>query len=284
MSIFEKIAAVLLSFLIALSSFVAILSLVLSKTVCDPDFMIKVLSKNHYYDSIFEEYCESVESLAIPAGIDEGVFSGVVKKQEFCEYINKILRAAYDDQSGYAGDVFDYDGVYGRFYASMTEFAEGKGISITDELTEGLDNVSTLCASTCRTYCTLPFIDTIGGYATEFDRYFSLSAILAAVFTLFLIVLLCISKKWRGIALLLAAIAAMTDGLMLTAAPAVILISGKIRYLQIELKSLYLFAVGYTEELLSSILISGVVLIVFAVILFVLSSVLGKRSRRIKEQ
>ena len=111
MNIVEKIAAALLSFLIALASFVAILSLVFSKTVCDPAFMEDVLSKNHYYDSIFEEYCESVESLAIPAGIDEGVFSGVVKKQEFCEYINKILYAAYNDQTGYAGDVFNYDGV-----------------------------------------------------------------------------------------------------------------------------------------------------------------------------
>lgn len=284
MNIVEKIAAALLSFLIALASFVAILSLVFSKTVCDPAFMEDVLSKNHYYDSIFEEYCESVESLAIPAGIDEGVFSGVVKKQEFCEYINKILYAAYNDQTGYAGDVFNYDGVYSRFYSSMTEFAEGKGIAVTDELTEGLDNVATLCASTCRTYCTLPFIDTIGGYATEFSRYFNLSAVLASVFALFLIILLCISKKWRSIALLLASIAAMTDGLMLTAAPAAILISGKIRYLQIELKSLYLFAVGYSEELLLRILISGLVLIAFAAALFVIYNVVLYKHRGIKTQ
>ena len=282
MNIVEKIAAALLSFLIALASFVAILSLVFSKTVCDPAFMKDVLSKNHYYDSIFEEYCESVESLAIPAGIDEGVFSGVVKKQEFCEYINKILYAAYNDQTGYAGDVFDYAGVYDRFYTSMTEFAEGKGIAVTDELTEGLDNVATLCASTCRTYCTLPFIDTIGSYAAEFSRYFNLSAVLASVFALFLIILLCISKKWRSVALLLASIAAMTDGLMLTAAPAAILISGKIRYLQIELKSLYLFAVGYSEELLLRILISGLVLIALAAVLFVIYNVVLYKHRGIK--
>ena len=76
----------------------------------------------------------------------------------------------------------------------------------------------------------------------------------------------------------------MTDGLMLTAAPAAILISGKIRYLQIELKSLYLFAVGYSEELLLRILISGLVLIAFAAALFVIYNVVLYKHRGIKTQ
>ena len=84
--------------------------------------------------------------------------------------------------------------------------------------------------------------------------------------------------------MLLASIAAMTDGLMLTAAPAAILISGKIRYLQIELKSLYLFAVGYSEELLLRILISGLVLIALAVALFVIYNVVLYKHRGIKTQ
>lgn len=276
MTISEKIAAVLLSFLIALSSFVAILSFALSRTVCDPNFMVKVLTKHHYYDSIFEEYCDSVESLAIPAGIDEGVFSGVVKKQEFCDSINKILFSAYSDQASYAGDAFDYEVIYNRFYSAMTEFAENKGIDVNDELAEGLDNVSTLCASTCRTYCTLPFIDTIGGYASEYSKYFSLASLLATVFSVFLIVILCISKKWRRISLLLASISAMTDGLMLAIAPAVILVSGKIKHLQINLKSLYLFAVGYSEDLLQSIFISGIILIVVSIVLFVIYNLIKK--------
>lgn len=277
MTISEKIAAVLLSFLIALSSFVAILSFALSRTVCNPDFMVKVLSKHRYYDSIFEEYCDSVESLAIPAGIDEGIFSGVVKKQEFCDNINKILYSAYKNESSYAGDSFDYEGIYNRFYSAMTEFAENKGIAVTDELTEGLDNVSTLCASTCRTYCTLPFIDTIGGYASEYSKYFSLASLLAAVFSVFLIVILCISKKWRRISLFLASISAMTDGLMLALAPAALLTSGKIKYLQINLKSLYLFAVGYSEDLLQIIFISGIILIALSIILFIVYIFMKKR-------
>lgn len=281
MSKIDKIAVTVLSFLISLFGFAALITGVLSNTVASPKFMIKVLENRHYYDTIYSEYCDSVESLAIPAGVDESVFSSVVTKSEFKEGINKIIISAYSNSDAYAGDSFDSDSVYNKFYNTMTEFfTTVKGVEITDEMTDSLHNVASLCASTCEVYITLPFIDVIGRYATEFNSYFELGTIICAVFATFLIVMLCITKKWREICPYCISIALISSGLMLITAPLITLLSGKIRYIQIELKSLYTFAVGYIEYMLYELIAVGAALIILAVLIIILTDYLKKKVKK----
>lgn len=284
MSVIEKIAATVLSFLISLFCFMAVICLIFSQTFSNPSFMTDTLEKRNYYDTIYSEYCESVESLAIPAGIDEGVFSSVVQKEEFVENINHIVYAAYNDSDAYAGSAFDYEYVYGRFYDCMVEMAKDKEFEITDEITEGIDNVAGLCASTCRSHVTLPFIDTLGSYATEFGKYLQIGGIVCGVVSAFLIAFVFLLRSWRKAAIFILSSAFIADGIMLITAPVAVLASGKIRYLQIEIKSLYLFAVGYVERMLNVALAVGITVLVIGIILAVVSVILKlKRKEDLSE-
>lgn len=269
MSIIDKIAAVFLSFLISLFGAVAAICAIMSNTMSDPDFMIKVLEKRHYYDSIFIEYCDSVESLALPAGMEDGVFSSLVTKEEFVNDINSVIKSAYGNSSGYAGAAIDYDTIYTRFYSAMSDFAVSEGYDIYEDLAEGIDNVAGLCASTYEVYVTVPFIDTIGSYASEFDNYFKIAAIVSAIFLIFFILLIARTKKWRDICGKLITISVITVGLLLSLAPLAILLSGKVRYLNITTRSLYAFAVGYCEHILYTFLYCGIGLILLTVVVYV---------------
>lgn len=277
MSVIEKIAAAVLSFLISLFCFMAVICLIFSQTFSNPSFMTDTLEDRNYYDTIYSEYCESVESLAIPAGIDEGVFSSVVPKEEFIENINHIIYAAYNESDAYAGSVFDYERVYGQFYDCMVEFAKAKDFEITDEITEGIENVASLCASTCQSHVTLPFIDTLGSYASEFGKYLQIGGIVCGVILVFLIAVVFLSRTWKKVATLILSSAFIADGLMLIAAPAAVLASGKIRYLQIEIKSLYLFAVGYVERMLNIIIAVGIAVLIVGIIMAVVSVILKSK-------
>ncbi len=278
MKIIDRIAVIILSFLIALFGFIGIISGILSTTISNPKFMINVLENRHYYDSIYNEYCDDVEGIAMPAGVAEGVFSAVVSKSEFKDTINRIINAAYSKNNTYSGNVFDRETTYNKFYSSMTDyFTNVKGVTITEEMTDSLDNVASLCASTCGVYVTLPFIDTIGKYSTELNEYFRLGCIISAVAVAFLIFILFITEKWRNQSPYLLGMALLTDGFMIILAPLALLISGKVKYIQIEVESLYRFAIGYIEHLLYTLLTVGIVLIIIAVVIAGISYFLNKK-------
>lgn len=279
MKIINKISAVILSFLMALFLFISALSLILSRTFSNSNFMIDVLEKRSYYDNIFLEYTDTVEHLAIPAGVPEGKFSSVISKAEFKADINAVILSAYSESDGYAGEVIDYDTVYQKFYTCLTEVAVDNGFEINDELIPGLENVATLCAECYQTYVTVPFIDTIGSYALEFDRYFQLASIICGVFFLFFLIFLLISKVYKSISLSVLAITCNTVGFMMSIAPAVVFFSGKIRHINISVKSLYGFAVGYSESLLLTILICGIVFLALGIIFLVTKFLLDKRRK-----
>jgi ABC-type multidrug transport system fused ATPase/permease subunit len=268
----------MLSFLIALFGFIGIISGILSTTISNPKFMINVLENRHYYDSIYSEYCDDIESIAMPAGVAEGVFSAVISKSEFKDTINNIIKSAYSTDNSYSGNVFDKETAYNKFYSSMTDyFTNVKGMTITEEMTDSLDNVASLCASTCGVYATLPFIDTIGKYCTELNKYFKISCIVSAVAVAFLIFILFITKSWRKESPYLLGMALLTDGFMIVLAPFALLISGKVKYVQIEVESLYKFAIGYIEHLLYTLLTVGIVLIIIAVVIAGISYFLNKK-------
>lgn len=264
MSLFDKIATYLLSFLIALFGFIVLVSAVLSRTVSNPEFMVNLLENKNYYDAIFIEYCDEVEALAIPSGVPEGKFSSLVSKEQLKTDINNIIYAAYNDE-GYAGDVFEYDEVYSKFYNCMLEVAAQNGLEADDELIVGIDNVAGVCASTYQVHIVLPFIDTLGSYATEYNTYFVKIIIAASVCFVLLFLLLIFVKKWRSVSKKIVSIALISDGFMLMIIPIIVLLSRKIRYIQIDTKSLYLFAVGYAEHLLYTLLVVGIVVLLLGV-------------------
>lgn len=278
----NKITAVILAVLIALFAFISAISLILGNTCSDPEFMLGVLDTHEYYDHIFSEYSESIEDLAVPSGVPEGRFTAVVSKDDLIRDIKATVKAAYSESDDYAGAAVDLDAVYDKFYTCLTEVAIESGFKINDDLIPALENVASLCADTYSTYVTLPFIDTIGSYAVEFNRYFSIAAIAGGAFFLFFAALLLVSKAWREKAVAILAVAFNTVGFMLTLAPAVLLGSGKIQCLNIAVRSLYNFAVGYSTTLIYCILYCGIGFLAVGCLLTVLSFILKRKANSVR--
>ena len=144
----------------------------------------------------------------------------------------------------------------------MLNTANNAGATVDDELLLGIDNVSTLLANSAQQFTDIPFIDTIGKYGLEISNYleyFILGTVLT--FILFLALLL-LTKKWRFQWLSIISLALRSSGAMLIVAPLVVLISNVIKYLNVDVKSLYLFAVGYAETIVSILLIIGIILFI----------------------
>ena len=258
MTFSEKTAAAVLSLLITLFTFITVISLLFGNTFSDPDFMIGVLEKHDYYDHIFDEYSEALEDLAVPSGVPAGRFTAVVTKAELSAAVNATVRSAYSVDVSYAGEAVNSETVYYRFYDCHCEVAIESGYKINDDLIPALQNVAELCTETYKTYATLPFIDTIGSYAVEFDRIFKIAEISCTAFLVFFLFLLFVRKALRKNAAAVFALSFNTVGFMLSIAPIAVLASGKIKYLNISIRSLYNFAVGYSSSVLYLILNCGI--------------------------
>lgn len=262
MSIIDRISAVLLSFLLALFISITCVGSVVRLTFCSPSFMVNVLDNQNYYDVIYDEYCEAIEQLAIPAAVPEGEFSKVISKEEFKTYIKDIIYSAYDGSLQYAGNIFPYEEIHGRFYNTMINAANNSGVLVDDELKVGIDHVSTLLANSTQQYTDIPFIDTIGKYGFEISGYIEYAIFASLAILVLFLVLLFLTKKWRSEWVYIISLALRSSGSMLILAPLVVLISNVIKYLNVDVKSLYLFAVGYTETIVWIFLILGLILLI----------------------
>ncbi len=263
----DKIALSILSLFLAVFVFVTSVSLIISTTFCSPKFMIKVLENKDYYSIIYSEYSDSLEDgIAIPAGVDEGVLSAVISKDEITADINNIIEVAYSKDIDNSQSL-DYDAVKQRFYDTMVAFFTNKGIEITDEISGDILNVATHCADEYKGYSEMPFIYTIGGYAIDLLSIFRTVSIVFGCISIFLIVLLLITKKWRSSAMFVMGISSFTVGLLLIIAPICVLIIDVINRINIQIKSLYTFAVGYANSLLYVFIAVGGLFVIIALIL-----------------
>ena len=282
MKVYDKIALIIISVLLSVFLFTAIISGILGSTFCNHKFMISVLEKHNYYDLIFSEYSESIEDgIAIPAGVEPGVLSEIVSKEDIKEHINKIITVAYNSEIDNS-EGFDYDGVKIEFYDSLVTHFSVKEYDLTEESYNDIMYVATHCVDECKGYSEMPFIYTIGSYANDLRGIFTIVSVVSAGFVAFLLVLIFITKKWRQSSLFYIGVSCMTSGLMLSVAPLYLIFSNTIKHLNISIKSLYYFAVGYSYDLVKLIIYSGVLLIIASLVigfkLFIIPLIKRKKS------
>ena len=284
MKLFDKIALIILSIMFSVFLFTLIVSIIFGTTFCNPNFMITILEKHDYYGLIFSEYSESIEDgIAIPAGVEHGVLSNIITKDDMKEQINDIIFAAYNGDKDNE-NVFDYEGIKQKFYDSMVTYFTEKEYDLTEESYEDIMYVATHCVDECKGYSEMPFIYTIGSYAKDFKSIFKIVAAVSAGIVLLLFVLMCVTKKWRKSMLFYLGISFMTSGLMLTVGPLYIILSNTIKHLNIAIKSLYYFAVGYSYDLFKLILIAGILLIFISIVIgFILFIVPLFKRKKISE-
>ena len=237
MKITDKVALSILSCLLGLFLIVGSVCGILSVTVCNSDFMLKVFNSRVDYSSIYAEYCEEQEYLAIPAGVGEGVLSSVVQQPEFESIINLMVEKGYDITEEMSNDMYYVAGI-----ANDNCFALVKVLP---------DNL----------------LDQFGNLATELSRYFKIAVIVSLAVVIALITLLSITKKWRSHCVLCIGMALLMDGIMLIPIPFYVLMSGKYKYLNIEVEAFYNTAVGLIEKTMVFFLVVGIVLIIAALVI-----------------
>lgn len=260
----DKLPVFILNFITSFLIFLVVVCIVFLSTVGNISFMLFTFDVNNYYDHIYDEYCEEIEYLAVPAGVSEGLFSSLISKDYMKNDISSIVKRAYNVK-GYQDYKVDSDHVYQLFYDAMVKYSEDLGYVVDDEFAEGIANVSKVAKNQYADYTALPYIDTICGLAVSVVKYVLFALVLGVLIIAFMLVALLKSVRWKPIKKEALSITFITSSLMTMIVPLIVLLSGKIKYLSIEIKSLYYLLVGYFELVLYIMLALGILLLAIGV-------------------
>ncbi len=263
-SVLTSVNAFLLAFFLFLSSTVALLYV----TVLNPDFMVQVLQKQGFTDLIYEEYSKELEYLAEPAGVDPQVLFDTVPKEEMAWTLQRTVYYAYDENHP-KGKALDTAAVKERFAHRLTEYAKKQGFAIEQEVQAGIDNIAGLAVNEYQKYATLPYMQHIGGFFRSIkNKVFPVLLVgvgLAAV----MVICLFLGKARTGAQKNAGLIWALSGaGLLNMVWPLAVLLFGKLEYLAVHIKSLYLFMQGYIRDILVIFIIAGAAMLVLALLAF----------------
>lgn len=259
---------ILTAFLIALFSFMIVSLLIINSTFLNAQFIINIFENKNYYSQMYDEYSQAVEYLADPAGIDAGIMSSVMTKEQMQQDIINTVYSAYN-YKGAAGFNIDQKAIQNKFFSKLSDFAVSHGYTVEGELKTNLEYVSSCAETTYETYAKFPFINYLGGFSIQLKKVFGIGLVFSMVVVFVLLIALYFSSEWKHRATRAVIYALSGAGLMLIMGPMVLLLSNKIKYLSITTKSIYDFAVGYAQKVLSMFIVSGIAFLIVAVLAYV---------------
>jgi len=248
--------------------FIIVTLLIINSTFLNAQFIINIFENNNYYAQMYDEFSQEVEYLADPAGIDSGVMSSVVSKEQMQQDIVGTVYSAYN-YKGSAGYSINKDNIQSKFFEKISEYAVTHGYTVEGDIKTNLEYVSTYAANTYETYARFPYIDYLGDFSVRLKKAFGIVLMISIALVFALITSLYLTTNWKHRATRAIVYALTGSGLMLIIEPLVFLLSNKIKYLAITTRSIYDFAVGYAQEVLFMFVISGVGLLIAALMVFI---------------
>lgn len=96
MNVVKKILTVVFILLLMLSILLVTSICLASKTILNKDYVLGALENSHYYDQVYDEMKDSLESYIGPSGLDESVLDNLYTKDHVKKDINLVVDNLYE--------------------------------------------------------------------------------------------------------------------------------------------------------------------------------------------
>lgn len=201
--------------------------------------------------------------IAEPAGIDPELLTEVTDFEKFKQNINDFIATSYK-QSEFS---LDTGSIEAEYFGALSAYAEIQGFEVEGELAENLQNIANACTQKYAKFVRLPLIDMVGALSATFKKYLAVMLIISLILIFTLLCCVFFTNQWKHRAMRVFVQSLITSGIMLTALPAVVLILGKYKNINILSEGLYLLVLGYIESILKLFIYTGISALVLGVFL-----------------
>ena len=235
-----------LSFLIALSLFSSSILITLHNTVFNYKFALKNITASGYYTRLAKEIEDEFKSLGSASGFDSDIFENIIPKKTLEDDVNKYILDVYSNTE----PKVDTSDLVSSLHSTFINYANSKGITITDETQKAIQELEKNCAIVYSNYIGFMFAEQVSTYLYKFNKVCIVMLSVLAIFISVLGIVLFLINRWRHIAIRNYIYSISACILMLLPIPIAGFASHKIEKIGITAKSIYDFVVLYANNVL----------------------------------
>jgi hypothetical protein len=254
------------SFIVSVLVFILMISFVSSITLLNRNFVMNIQEKTNFSTNVQKEIDKELTALGDASGFSIEAFEGAISKDELKSDYKAFYNGVFDGKSS----IIKPSRVEKQYYDKLTGFLDKNNVSVDTETNEA---IKTLSNSASKVYVSHIEGDILSILARFVPKLFNMVLVLIGVsFVLiisFIAYMFYIDKKRAKDYILYALSGA---GLMSIALGSVLLISRKIEYVGIQLKSLYMVIVESVNLTSVYLMVGGIVLIVLSLVLMFINT------------
>lgn len=246
------------SFLLALTTVLLTTSCIFAATLFRQDYLLGHMEKSNYYANTVRVLREQYADYGLPAGIEESFFDTAIDEDTLYRHIRGSVKASY------AGETYTIDSaaLKDALYQKLLSYAETKGVKVTGQIQTNLSHLSDLCIGAYQKQANQALLRMLGQYTHRLHN-----VLWAGIGILAVMELLCLLMIFRLSTLPHRALRYGNSGwlgaaIMLIVVPAWLYLSKGVERLGITSRSLYPLMVSYTNSLLFSFVLCGIVIVV----------------------
>ena len=234
------------SFLITLSLFSSSILIVLNNTVFNYKFALKNITASGYYTRLAKEIENEFTSLGSASGFDSDIFENIIPKKTLENDVNKYIMDVYSNTE----PKVDTSDLVSSLDSTFMNYANAKGITITDETQKAIQELERNCAAVYSDYIGFMFAGQVSTYLYKFHKVCIVLLSVFAIFISILGIILFLINRWKHIAIRNCIYSISACILMLLPIPIAGFASHKIEKIGITAKSIYDFVGLYTNNVL----------------------------------
>ena len=263
-STLRKIVFVMLSFLLSLLLFFLSVSIVLYSTLLNPDYIFNNMDSENYFIEKTDEITLSLTDLGHASGLDESFFP---------ELINKTMVA--EDTRTYLDNVFSGKGtkISTENFEKVLNNALDNYIeenNITDVDISSREQLVGTAASIYRSSLELPLFNMLAGFIAGITAWMPFIIAFVSITSIAICAALVFANHWKHRAVKYIVCASTGTFLSLALIPAYLMISEKIKKINIPSKALYNTVVKCGDDISMFFLAFSAFFLLVSAILFLL--------------
>ena len=255
-----------ISFFLAFVIFLLAVCGVLYSTVFSKEYMFNVMRSNSYYISLGSELKSRLEDLCDASGFEKEFADNFVKNYDLQSAVEKYITAFYSGDN----TLVDTTSFKQQLHLAVQNYITEKNIKVSSETQTNINYFINEASEIYVTHISIPFFSMIGNYIYKLKSTLNVVAISLTVTALIITAIIFITNEYKHRRSRYMFYATAGGTLAVLVLPTIVLLSGKIKNINLADVSSYNLFVNYFNGLFYSFYIWAGALAVLSVIFFCL--------------
>lgn len=258
----KSTAYIILSFILSIMLFALSFCVVFEVTLFNPDFILDNMNSSNYFNDKCDEITVSLTDLGYASGLSEDFFEGIVDEVMLSEDTRNYVENYYDGN----GTKIDATEFSQRFNAALDEYIEKNDIKNVNNVSR--EKLVNKAISIYKRSVEIPNFNTFSAYILGGKAAMPIVIIVLAICSVIIFLVFIFSNKWKHRAIKYICYATSGAFLSVGFIPAFLLISGKLKQINLGSRAVYNLFVKCSSDICIALLFCALIFLLISLALY----------------